>query len=207
MDTARYVVAVMILLSFPIAVGLWYVIHPFARLWRRIGPAGTYLILAIPTSLAVWLLWRVRDRLLGADLGTQPALFVLAIPSIITAIALVRLRLRQLTPRILAGVPELSRQNPGRLLTEGIYAKVRNPRYLEILLFLLAYVAFANFAGTWILLALSFPALHGVVLLEERELRDRFGPEYEAYCRRVPRYIPRRFHRDDRGNQGGQKAI
>jgi protein-S-isoprenylcysteine O-methyltransferase Ste14 len=30
------------------------------------------------------------------------------------------------------------------------------------------------------------------VLLEERELRDRFGAEYEEYCRRVPRYIPKR---------------
>jgi protein-S-isoprenylcysteine O-methyltransferase Ste14 len=31
-----------------------------------------------------------------------------------------------------------------------------------------------------------------VVLLEERELRDRFGAEYDEYCRRVPRYIPGR---------------
>jgi protein-S-isoprenylcysteine O-methyltransferase Ste14 len=29
-----------------------------------------------------------------------------------------------------------------------------------------------------------------VVLLEERELRDRFGAEYDEYCGRVPRYIP-----------------
>jgi protein-S-isoprenylcysteine O-methyltransferase Ste14 len=28
------------------------------------------------------------------------------------------------------------------------------------------------------------------VLLEERELRDRFGAEYDAYCRRVARYLP-----------------
>jgi protein-S-isoprenylcysteine O-methyltransferase Ste14 len=30
-----------------------------------------------------------------------------------------------------------------------------------------------------------------VVLLEERELLDRYGPEYAAYTRRVPRFVPR----------------
>jgi len=29
------------------------------------------------------------------------------------------------------------------------------------------------------------------VLLESRELRERFGAEYAEYCRRVPRYLPR----------------
>jgi protein-S-isoprenylcysteine O-methyltransferase Ste14 len=37
-----------------------------------------------------------------------------------------------------------------------------------------------------------FPAIHLVVLLEEPELRERFGAEYEEYCGRVPRYIPKR---------------
>ena len=54
-----------------------------------------------------------------------------------------------------------------------------------------AYVAFANYSGAWVLYALAFPAIHLVVLLEERELRERFGAEYEDYCRRVPRYLPR----------------
>jgi len=90
------------------------------------------------------------------------------------------------------GVPELSRTDKGWLLTEGIYARVRNPRYLEFMAFILAYVSFANFAGTWVLALLVFPATHVLVLMEERELRERFGAEYEAYCRQVPRWIPSR---------------
>jgi protein-S-isoprenylcysteine O-methyltransferase Ste14 len=34
--------------------------------------------------------------------------------------------------------------------------------------------------------------LWATVRLEERELRDRFGAEWEAYARRVPRFLPRR---------------
>jgi protein-S-isoprenylcysteine O-methyltransferase Ste14 len=30
-----------------------------------------------------------------------------------------------------------------------------------------------------------------VVHVEEPELRARFGPRYDAYCRRVPRWLPR----------------
>ena len=40
--------------------------------------------------------------------------------------------------------------------------------------------------------ALSLPTLYLLVLLEERDLRERFGSEYEACCRRVPRFVPRR---------------
>jgi protein-S-isoprenylcysteine O-methyltransferase Ste14 len=30
-----------------------------------------------------------------------------------------------------------------------------------------------------------------VVLYEERTLRAKFGADYEVYCRRTPRWIPR----------------
>jgi protein-S-isoprenylcysteine O-methyltransferase Ste14 len=38
-------------------------------------------------------------------------------------------------------------------------------------------------------LALAFHLF--VVFVEEPGLRRRFGPSYEAYCRRVPRWLPR----------------
>ena len=101
------------------------------------------------------------------------------------------IRRRQLTTRILFGVPELDKDNPGTLLTDGIYAHLRHPRYVEVWLGTLAYACFANYLGAWIVWLATGPMLHLVVLLEERELRDRFGGEYEAYMARVPRYLPR----------------
>jgi protein-S-isoprenylcysteine O-methyltransferase Ste14 len=192
MHVARQVVAMLLWLSMPIAIGLWLAIHPFARAWRRIGPAWTYTILAGPALGVAWIVWHARHALVGRDLGTQPALLMLAVVALGAAALVFRTRRRHLTQRILSGIPELSKDDPGRLLTEGIYARTRNPRYLEVLSFVLAYAAFANHVGTWVLWALCFPTLHLVVLLEERELRDRFGAEYDEYCRRVPRYIPRR---------------
>jgi len=189
MDVARYVIAVMMLVSVPISLGVWYLIHPFARAWRRVGPVWTYVILSVPAFGVGAALWRHRDVLLGRDLGTNPLIIALTVPLAVAGILVARARRRHLTQKILTGIPELSPRDKGRLLTGGIYARTRNPRYLEFLLFVAVYVGFANYVGTWILYALCFPALHAVVLLEERELRDRFGEEYEAYCRQVPRFF------------------
>ena len=191
MDELRRALALLVLVTVPINLGVWLLIHPLARFWRRIGPAGSYAALTLPcAALGAWL-WSTRRTLLGADLGLQPVLVGLGVAAFAAALAIARVRRRQLTSRILAGVPELSRDE-GRLLTEGVYARTRNPRYLEFLLFVLGFVAVANYAGTWVLWALCFPGVHLVVLLEERELRDRFGAEYDAYRRRVARYVPRR---------------
>jgi protein-S-isoprenylcysteine O-methyltransferase Ste14 len=42
----------------------------------------------------------------------------------------------------------------------------------------------------WLVLA-SIAGLYLVTLLEEAELRQRFGAPYEDYLLRVPRFLPR----------------
>ena len=81
------------------------------------------------------------------------------------------------------------------LVTGGPYAFVRNPIYVAGVPLLL---------GTcWLYSRLTGPDLiAGLVLLaffhlrvvrgEEPVLRRRFGQAYEEYCRRVPRWVPRR---------------
>jgi protein-S-isoprenylcysteine O-methyltransferase Ste14 len=191
MDKARWFVAVLMMVTLPPAVGAWYVIHPFVRFWRRLGTVASFCIIYALLISACLLLFEYRSALIGTDLGFQPLLMVPAVTAVILGAAIARRRRRYLSQRILVGVPEVSTRDKGRLLCEGIYARTRNPRYLEFLAFSFAYVAFANHSGTWVLYALMFPALHLVVLLEERELRERFGAEYEVYCRRVPRYLPK----------------
>ena len=192
MDKARWIIAVLLMVSLPPAIGGWYLIHPFARFWRRLGTVASFCIIYSLLIASGVLLWHFRSLLVGRDLGFQPVLLVLAVPAAVVGGVIAAKRRKHLNQRILVGVPEISSADKGRLVCEGIYARTRNPRYLEFLTFSLAYVAFANYTGTWILYLLTFPAIHLVVLLEEPELRARFGAEYEEYCRRVPRYIPRR---------------
>jgi protein-S-isoprenylcysteine O-methyltransferase Ste14 len=55
---------------------------------------------------------------------------------------------------------------------------------------LLGYALIANYLALYLVFALWLPALSLIVRLEESELRERFGPAYEEYCCRVPRFVP-----------------
>jgi len=190
-NTFRYVIAVVLMVSLPPGLLMWFVVHPFAPFWRRLGTKWTYAIL-VSGMLAIMLgIYVVRDVLLATDLGTNFVTIVLAVPCIAMAAVIGLKRKRYLTFRILAGIPEVSATDRGALLTEGPYAVIRHPRYVEAVLAVLAYALVANYVGTYVLLVASFPVIYLIVILEERELRDRFGEEYEGYCRAVPRFLPR----------------
>ena len=80
---------------------------------------------------------------------------------------------------------------PRRLVVRGPYRYVRNPMYIGAAL---ALAGAALFYGSWPLLAYTAAFLlitHLFVLLyEEPTLRRTFGGEYDAYCRRVERWLP-----------------
>ena len=77
------------------------------------------------------------------------------------------------------------------LVDGGLFAHCRNPLYVGNLLIVLGLIVVHS--GNWLYLA-ALPffviAYLAIVLAEEEYLREKFGAEYDAYCRRVPRFIP-----------------
>jgi len=190
-DTARYVVGCLLVAGLPPGLGYWFVIHPFVDHWRRFGVRRTFWLVGALSVLAVYGLFRVRDALLMEDLGANSVMIVIAVLLAVVAMAIGVSRRRQLTFHRLSGAPELDPSGKGgELLTEGLYAMSRNPRYIEVVAGSFAYACFSNYVGAYVIAFASLPLLHLVVLFEERELRERFGEPYEAYFARVPRYIP-----------------
>jgi len=81
---------------------------------------------------------------------------------------------------------------PKQLVVEGPYAIVRNPMYWGVALVILGEaLAFRSLALAEIGCALFASAALFVMVYEEPMLRHKFGAEYEAYCQRVPRWVPR----------------
>lgn len=78
-----------------------------------------------------------------------------------------------------------------QLVTGGPFAYVRHPMYLGILLTALGGIALYR-TWTFVFLLTHVPALMLRARHEEEELAARFDAAWDAYCRRVPPWLPRR---------------
>ena len=192
MNDIRYWLAVILMVSGPPAILWWFVVHPFIGFWRRLGKlVSSLIVLALMVALG-YCLYVCRDTLLVQDIGTNrllwpPALLLFVLSAYFDARAKKHLKLR-----IMTGMPELDPEGSGtRLLKEGIYASVRHPRYVAVVIGIAAFALFINYLGIYVFTVLTVPALWLVVILEERELTERYGREYEQYQREVPMFIPR----------------
>ena len=82
---------------------------------------------------------------------------------------------------------------PRHLVTSGLFGVVRNPIIAGELMVIWAQVLYLVSLGLLVYAVLISLVGHLVVVyVEEPELRERFGETYEAYCRDVPRWFPRR---------------
>jgi protein-S-isoprenylcysteine O-methyltransferase Ste14 len=78
------------------------------------------------------------------------------------------------------------------LVVQGPYRHVRNPMITGVGTILAGEALFFRSWGIAIQLAI-FAVVNAIYfpLVEEPGLRRRFGAEYEEYCARVPRWLPR----------------
>lgn len=190
-DATRYYLALAMWIAMPPAVVFWLLIHPFAAFWRRLGPIVTYVVMFALMAGVGYLCWLWRAPVMAARYPLRGSFVVIGLVLYALAVVIeVRCR-KHLKARILVGVPEVSAGSPGQLLTEGIYATTRNPRYLDLMIAMLAWSLILNYQIMYWLTLACGPCFYLITRLEERELRQRFGAPYEEYLRQVPRFIPR----------------
>lgn len=81
---------------------------------------------------------------------------------------------------------------PKRLVVRGLYRYTRNPMYVGVLTVILGWAMLFQ-APALVLYALAVATGFQlfVVLYEEPHLRKVFGAEYEDYCSRVGRWLPK----------------
>jgi protein-S-isoprenylcysteine O-methyltransferase Ste14 len=81
---------------------------------------------------------------------------------------------------------------PERLVVGGPFRWTRNPGYVAAIAIVVGQgLLFASLALLAYAAIVAFVFHVFVIVYEEPTLRRTFGAEYDAYCRRVPRWLPR----------------
>lgn len=191
METVAYYLALLSVMAAPAALAVWFILHPFARWWRRVGPVGTYAAVVAVIAGLVLGIYSVRGALLRLHFGVRVPLVIAS--AVLFGLSLyMRVKIqRPIPPGLLLGFPEISGRGPGQLVTSGIYSRMRHPRYVAMLFAVTAVALFTNYLASYIVAVVYVPLIYLVTVLEERELSVRFGAAYREYCRRVPRFVPR----------------
>ncbi|MEN6356200.1 MAG: isoprenylcysteine carboxylmethyltransferase family protein [Armatimonadota bacterium] len=77
-----------------------------------------------------------------------------------------------------------------RLITAGPFAICRNPLYIGSFFISLGYFLMCNQPIVWIAGPILFWLFHGgAISYEERLLADKFGEDFNEYCKSIPRLI------------------
>ncbi len=189
MKLLDWVAAAVLALQLPIPL-FWLIVHPLVAFWRRHLRAGYCL-----AGLSAWggaslFLYAFHERLF---LSAEAPAWAIAVGLVLIATdgyVLFRVQ-RELGATRLVGHAEL--KGEGELATEGLYGRVRHPRYAGMMLSVLGACLMAGTLLLWVVATAWWLLALAAVRLEERELRARFGAAYEAYSKRVPRFFPFRF--------------
>lgn len=88
------------------------------------------------------------------------------------------------------GPPGMSQGFPERLVTDGIYAHIRNPMYLGHMIFLAGLTLATRSPLALAYTAGAIPWYDARAAQDEARLTEHFGEEYVRYAREVPRWVP-----------------
>jgi protein-S-isoprenylcysteine O-methyltransferase Ste14 len=152
------------------------------------GPLEVVLLTLAWISFFVPLIWVFSPLLRFADYPLRPLAFLAGVVCFVMGLWIFH--------RSHANLGEfwsitLEVREKHRLITEGIYRRIRHPMYLGIFLYSLGQ---ALLVPNWVAApsyGLAFGLLFALrIRAEERMMRDEFPQEYDAYAARTKRLIP-----------------
>jgi protein-S-isoprenylcysteine O-methyltransferase Ste14 len=182
--------AVAFLLLFGVPV-YWLVVHPFAGFWRRRSLHAAYwTAVLMGWGAAAAVVVPLREYLFHSE-GTPLWAIVAGVLLLVADLLTMLWVARELGHARLVGRAEL--RGEGELKTDGIYGRVRHPRYTAMMAAMLGVALMAGTILLWVFVAAWWMLALLAVAFEERELHQRFGEAYDAYRERVPAFLPFRI--------------
>ena len=164
----------------------WFVVHPFAGSWRKMGRSPYRVVLPIWAALIFvlgWIAWPGRS----VPLYSCPWMWAPAALLLLFGMSIYVRAGSTFGAHKLSGEAEL---RPGehaqQLVTTGLYSRMRHPIYVAHLVNFAGWTIGGGLVVSYALFAMSLITYRLMIQLEERELTERFGPSYREYQKKVP---------------------
>jgi protein-S-isoprenylcysteine O-methyltransferase Ste14 len=187
------IVALAALVLWPAIPLFWIPVHCFPRFFRRVG-FFTYVLPFITWLPVALITYSLRDVLLSLRTELPSIVHIIGALIFILGAGLQTWTLALLSLPVIMGMPEVTKSVPDKLVTTGPFAVVRHPTYLSHTLMLLGLFLWTSVSALGIVTLFDTLVINiAVIPLEERELLERYGNEYEIYRRKVTsRLLPLR---------------
>jgi protein-S-isoprenylcysteine O-methyltransferase Ste14 len=189
-------IALAALLLWPAIPLFWVPVHCAPRFFRRLGFL-TYILPFLTWLPVAFIIFGLREHLLAYRIALPAAANALGVLLFVLGAGLQAWTIILLTMPGIMGMPEVTRAVRGRLVTSGPFGVLRHPTYLSHTLMLAGLFLWTEAAALGAATVIDALVVNAMVIpLEERELLERFGKEYEEYRRKVPsRFLPLRRRR------------
>lgn len=176
----------------------WFVVHPFARSWRRMGRSPYRVVLPVWAALIFllgWITWPWH----ALQFYSSPWLWVPAALLLLLGVSIYVRVSSSFGAHKLSGEAEVRPdEHEQELVTTGLHSRMRHPIYVAHLVNLAGWTIGSGLIVSYVLLAISllitFPLM---IQMEERELAARFGQKFQQYKLKVP-LVPKLSLWDDR---------
>jgi len=189
-------IALAALLLWPAIPLFWVPVHCAPRFFRRLGFL-TYILPFLTWLPVAFIIFGLREHLLAYRIALPATANALGVLLFMLGAGLQAWTIILLTMPGIMGMPEVTRSVPGRLVTAGPFGVLRHPTYLSHTLMLAGLFLWTEVTALGAAAVIDALVVNAMVIpLEERELLERFGKEYEEYQRKVPsRFLPLRRRR------------
>jgi len=190
-NSVPYYLALLTLITVPSTLIAWVLLHSLVSFWRRLGSTMAMIIVTSSTILVMLVMYLVRDPLLHVRFGVRWPLACVSVILMACSSYINILVYRQAPKSMAFGLSEISTDDPGKLVEDGVYSRIRHPRFVAMTLAVAAMALLTNYLAVYVLWGVYVVMIFVIAVLEERELTVRFGTKYIEYTKRVPRFVPR----------------
>jgi protein-S-isoprenylcysteine O-methyltransferase Ste14 len=186
--------AVMMVMMWPGIPMFLIQIHYAVDFWRKIG-LWTYVAIFlewVPIGFALYL-W--REVFLQHEVAVTAPFLVLGILLVAAGVALHSWTAKLLGIKATISYTELKPETAEKnevLITSGPFRVVRHPSYWAHTMIITGTFLITGIVSVGIIALIDLAITYFVTTeLEDRELTERFGNQYEEYKKKVPKFFPK----------------